>query len=154
MVYKPIQHEVMTNLIIENALDNGKTVCLPRVVNAIHMEAAPIKNQNVDLVISSLRILEPVSSIPPINPSIIDLIVIPGIAFDRNGHRIGFGKGFYDRFIPLLRKDCCKIAAAYHFQVFDAIPSFESDQKADIIITEKECIVCDKKSEVRIQESE
>ncbi|MBT3865198.1 5-formyltetrahydrofolate cyclo-ligase [Candidatus Peregrinibacteria bacterium] len=70
-----------------------------------------------------------------------DLIVTPGIAFDTNGNRIGYGKGYFDRLFPNLSTDCIKIALAYDFQIVENIPAERHDQKVDLILTEKRKII-------------
>lgn len=142
MAYMPIQNEVMTDIIIKTALKEGKTVCLPRVINETHMEAAQIIKHNENLHITSLELLEPHHTIPSFIPLNIDLLILPGIVFDKKGTRIGFGKGYFDRFIPSLRQDCIKLAPAYHHQVVEKIPFDVHDQSANLIITEQEIFLC------------
>ena len=76
----------------------------------------------------------------PVSPEDIDLVIVPGIAFDRSGERIGYGMGFYDRFLKKIRKDTSSIGLAYEFQIVDDIPSEETDVKVNKIITEKRVI--------------
>ena len=71
-------------------------------------------------------------------PHALDVILIPGIAFDRRGHRIGSGKGYYDRF--LTRTQAVRIGLAYDFQVIDRVPAEPHDVKMDWIVTESEMI--------------
>lgn len=67
----------------------------------------------------------------------IDLILLPGLAFDESGGRIGYGGGFYDRFISKTGKNTAKIGLAYGFQVFDKVTCFEYDKPIDGLITER-----------------
>lgn len=140
MAYMPIQNEIRTDLLIERGIASGKTILLPRVKDAETMEAVPIKNLHSDLNKGSMGIMEPDLSIPAANPQTIDLVILPGIAFDRKGYRIGFGGGYYDRFITQLRDDCILLAPAYDFQVLEHVPSEAFDQPADLVVTEKEII--------------
>ena len=73
----------------------------------------------------------------PLDPSLIDLIIVPGVAFDSMGGRIGYGKGYYDRFLPQLRADVPKLGLAYDFQVLPRVPQDEFDIRMDAIVTEK-----------------
>lgn len=66
----------------------------------------------------------------------IDLILVPGMAFDRHGHRLGRGKGYYDRFLSQA-KDCYKIGVCFPFQLVDEVPTDEHDVRMDEIITQK-----------------
>ena len=84
--------------------------------------------------------MEPDPSKPAANPQTIDLVILPGIAFDRKGYRIGFGGGYYDRFKTRLRNDSILLAPAYDFQVLEHIPAEAFDQPVDMVVTEKEII--------------
>lgn len=136
MAYMPIKNEVSTGMIIRACLDLGKTVLLPRVVDSERMEAVPVKNPDSDTAKGTMGIPEPELSIPAADPRIIDLVIIPGVAFDVKGHRLGYGAGYYDRFIPLLRPDCVILAPAYSFQVVDNIPADDFDRPVHMIVTE------------------
>lgn len=70
----------------------------------------------------------------------IDMIIVPGVAFDHRGYRIGYGKGFYDRFLK--ERHGIKIGLAYDFQIVERIPENEGDIPVDKIITEKRVIEC------------
>jgi 5-formyltetrahydrofolate cyclo-ligase len=67
----------------------------------------------------------------------LDLIIVPGVAFDRRGGRLGFGKGYYDRFLQNVRADAVKIALAFQCQLVEEIPMTERDVRMDKVITEK-----------------
>jgi len=96
------------------------------------------------LSIGAYGILEPArSQIVPIEPNTIDLVIIPGIGFDKTGNRMGHGKGYYDRFLPLAKK-AIRIGLCFEFQIKDQIPTEPSDQKVDYIITEERIITCKK----------
>jgi 5-formyltetrahydrofolate cyclo-ligase len=140
MAYMPIQNEIRTDLLIERSIASGKTILLPRIKDAETMEAVPIQSLGSDLIKGYMGIMEPDPSIPAANPQTIDLVILPGIAFDRKGYRIGFGGGYYDRFITRLRNDCILLAPAYDFQVLEHIPAEAFDQPVDMVVTEKEII--------------
>lgn len=93
-----------------------------------------------DFKIGKFNIKEPHTHHPVIAKKNLDLAIIPGIAFDRQGNRIGFGKGYFDRLLKGLSTKCIKIALAYEFQILDNVPAEKHDQKVDIIITEKRII--------------
>lgn len=127
--------EVDTIKFIEKALSDGKTICVPRVISKKEgMEAYEISSLN-DLEKGFYGILEPKGESKFISPLHIDLIVMPGVAFDKANGRIGYGGGFYDRFLKRVTAETIKIALAYTFQIFDSIPTEEFDEKADFIIT-------------------
>ena len=70
-----------------------------------------------------------------------DLVITPGIAFDIQGNRIGYGKGYFDRLFENLSTDCIKIALAYDFQIIENVPAEEHDKKVDLILTEQRMII-------------
>ena len=77
--------------------------------------------------------MEPVGGI--LNTSYTGLMILPGLAFDFNGNRLGYGKGFYDRYLK--KGNFIKVGLAYDFQVVDKLEVKEHDQKMDVIVTEK-----------------
>lgn len=84
-------------------------------------------------------ILEPVSRTNPLKDiHYLNLIVVPGVVFDKQGHRIGYGQGFYDRLLTNYQGK--RIALAYEFQVVEKIPALLEDQKVDFIVTEERVI--------------
>lgn len=100
-----------------------------------------IKNLESDLVKGNFGILEPdILRAEAARPTDISLAIVPGVAFDLNRHRIGFGKGFYDRFLPELSPDAAKIGLAYELQLVDFIEADEYDIRLDMVITEKRII--------------
>ena len=87
---------------------------------------------------------EPDSTLPAVAPDDLDLILIPGVAFDDTGVRVGYGKGYYDRLlahIPLERR----AALAYSLQVADSLPHGETDVHLGLLVTESEIIYCRRK---------
>lgn len=127
--------EVDTINFIKKALSDGKTICVPRVISKKEgMETYKITSLN-DLEKGFYGILEPKNHCQLIKPSDIDLIIVPGAAFDKSNGRIGYGGGFYDRYLKRVKAGTKKIALAYTFQVFESIPTDEYDEKVDFIIT-------------------
>lgn len=133
MVYINFKNEPETIQIIKDSLKLNKNVYIPRI-NKKEIEAVRIKNLK-NLKINTYGIKEPSQKLPASSRKIFDIIIIPGILFDKKGNRIGFGKGFYDRFLKKYKGK--KIALAYDFQLKNTIPSYDYDEKIDIIITEK-----------------
>jgi 5-formyltetrahydrofolate cyclo-ligase len=132
--------EVNTHRFIEHAIRGSKIIGVPKIKNKqTGIEVFKI-NSLKDLEVGYFNTLEPRSECPKVNNEDIDFIVMPGLAFDREGGRIGYGGGFYDRFLMNLNKKVDKIAIAYQFQIFDDVPTNEMDVNVDGIITEKEFI--------------
>lgn len=135
MVYVSFGLEVDTISIIKNALDNNKIVCVPKIINKKDgMKAVKIEKLE-DLIKNKFGILEPLSFDKEINGKDIDLFLVPGLAFDKNGGRIGYGAGYYDRFLKNSKDNSLKIGLAYDFQVIDNVPMAENDIYLDIIIS-------------------
>ena len=135
-IYLPIGSEVQTNTIIRNALESEKIVLLPRVVlNDLHYFVVDKHDFDHDLFdINKFGIKEPKKN--SVKLEFIDLLIVPGIVFDYQGYRIGYGYGYYDRFMSE-EKFSKSIGLAYDFQVMkNLIPKFEHDKKIDILITE------------------
>ncbi|MEM4376603.1 MAG: 5-formyltetrahydrofolate cyclo-ligase [Candidatus Nitrosocaldaceae archaeon] len=130
--YYSIGSEVKTDKIIEYALKH-KRLALPRVEGSIVF--AQVKSMN-ELVKGRYNIMEPNEYSTIIEP---DLVIVPGIVFDENGYRIGYGKGYYDRY--LADRDIKKIGLAYDFQVFPYIQHEKHDIRLDKIVTDKRIIV-------------
>jgi 5-formyltetrahydrofolate cyclo-ligase len=143
-VYISYDSEIDTKGIINKALKDNKRIYVPRTeFETRTMDAVEIKSFN-KLIKSDYGILEPSKNEACIDPNELDLIVVPGVAFDRDGGRMGYGAGFYDRYFKKITEDnikrITKLVLAYDFQVLDKVPMSEQDVPVDYIITEKEFI--------------
>ena len=136
MLYSSIKCEVETATIIELALQT-KFVTLP-VTKGHNIFASEIST-NTLLQSGKFNILEPVKP-KEFPPDDIDLIVIPGIAFDAKGNRLGYGHGYYDKF--LAKTKAFKVALAYDLQLVPSIPNESHDIPVDVIVTETKTIRC------------
>ena len=134
--YAAKRSEVATKEMIEDALSLGKKVGLP-IVRGKEIFFSQIFNYG-KLIPSTFGILEPEEE-HPISLDRVDLIIVPGIVFDSQGNRIGFGKGFYDRFLKKI-PDTFKIGLAFEIQIVETIPKISTDIPVDKIITEKRVI--------------
>ena len=137
--------EVDTTTMIEESLSLGKRICIPKVVknNALRfIEIRSIKDLNK----GSFWILEPAGG-SRILPQAIDLVIVPGVAFDKSGNRLGFGKGYYDKFLSKLEDGTPIIALAFDFQIVDSIPSSKNDVRVHKIIAETRIVECLKHKE-------
>ncbi len=143
LAYMNTKNEVVTTELIKQAIAEGKTICLPLVFKDKNdMEIYKIESINTDVRIGSYGIYEPIpESTTRISDEKIQLILVPGVGFDVRKNRIGYGGGYYDRFIAKLSLEVLKVALAFDFQVLDEIPSDKLDAKMDIIITEKRILI-------------
>ena len=132
-------NEVEAEGMIEELLSSGKKVGLP-IVKGKEIFFSQIFNYG-KLLPSTFGILEPDEE-HPISLDGVDLIIVPGIVFDSRGNRIGFGRGFYDRFLKKI-PDAFKIGLAFEIQIVEAIPETLTDIPVDKIVTERKVINCD-----------
>lgn len=142
MIYMSFQNEVPTRHLIQQAWQDHKNVVLPYTDDTL--EIWPYYVESFDqLRLSAMGIPEPdPDRCVRVDPLDIDLLLIPGIAFDLQGGRIGFGKACYDRFLPDLRWNAEKVALAYQCQILEHLPSDPHDVLMDVILTEdglKQC---------------
>lgn len=134
-IFVSFRSEVDTHRIIRKALEDGKVVGVPKVLSkAEGMKAFRIESME-DLAEGYFGVLEPKEGCPEIPAADIDLIVMPGAAFDREGGRIGYGGGFYDKYISEAGRGIRKVALAYRMQILDKVPMEENDMRVDAIIT-------------------
>ena len=133
-LYAPIHGEVATDLLCEQALAAGKAVLFP-VALPHGLVFRQICNLAA-LVPGAFGIPEPVADAPAWEPASIDLVVVPGVAFDRHGRRIGYGKGYYDRTLHTLEGSGRLIGLCYDFQLLDEIVEIHHDVRMDGVVTE------------------
>ena len=142
LLYINNEHEVLTENIIKRAFVYNKIVVLP-AYNAqnFEMELKKVDNIEKDLVPGPRDILQPdASRCKDVPIEKIDIAVIPAVALDEKGGRIGSGKGYYDRLIPRLAITTRKVALALEAQIVPQVPIESHDRHVDIIITENRVI--------------
>ncbi|QSR89270.1 5-formyltetrahydrofolate cyclo-ligase [Methylacidiphilum caldifontis] len=137
-LYSSLPSEPDTSDIFRLAKASKKTVLFPRV-DTDYLRFF-IVDKKEDLEKNFLNIMEPRLSCIEALAESIDLILIPGVGFDRQGHRLGRGLGFYDRFLSTLSPRVCRIGLFFSFQEIPKIYTEPHDQRLDLIITEKELI--------------
>jgi len=142
LLYINNENEVISRDIIQRTFDYNKIVVLPLVnTNANELKLYKIDNPIKDLKPGPAGCLQPDTDKCRLVPiECIDIAIIPGIAFDEKGGRIGSGDGYYDRLIPNLPITTRKVALALDSQIIAQIPSESHDKQVDIIITEKRII--------------
>lgn len=135
-IYLSFKNEVETKQIIEKFWKLNKNVFVPITNSCCDCLSFTKINSFSELVLDSRGILEPKEK-TFVSSEEIDLFIVPGIAFDFNGNRLGFGKGFYDKFFSKNLIQSKKIALAFEFQVLEELPCEEHDVKIDIIVSER-----------------
>lgn len=146
MCFISFSDEINTHDLIKAAINQGKTVVVPITIpETKELKISELRDFS-ELEPGFYNILTPKKEyLRFIDPNTIDLILTPGVVFDRNGYRIGYGGGYYDRFFSKLDKDIPKIGLSFDLQIVDKVPTDKYDIPVDIILTEKEIIYCTEK---------
>lgn len=140
MIYNSFSSEVKTNLLRNKLLSYGKNILIPKCIPGTNIMYAICYSKNDNIIINKYGITEPEST--SVYNGEIDLIIVPGIAFDTDGNRIGFGKGYYDRFINSLDYKPYLIGIAYENQiVIEGIDTDANDVRMDMVVTDEHIYV-------------
>ena len=136
MVFLSIPPEIDTAAIVLRAWQDHKRVLAPKVSwEQRRMMPVEIRSLTDDLRVSSSGLREPASGIPfPI--SFIDLVIVPGLGFDKIGNRLGRGRGFYDRFLAHPEFEGVACALAFQKQLIDSMPVAPLDRRVNMLVTE------------------
>ncbi len=134
LMYHSLPDELSTRRFLDK-WHSKKRFYLPRV-NGVNLDILPYDESRLEL--GAFHIEEPTGN-EVVDPEDIELIVVPGVAYDRKGNRLGRGKGFYDRLLQTTK--ATKIGVGYEFQMFDSIPVEPHDVKMDMVITQNTTIV-------------
>ena len=135
LAYYSLPDEVCTRQLIDELIADGKTVLLPKVLDAGRMELRRYTGPH-DLTEGAYGIMEPVGE-PFTDYALIDIALIPGMAFDASGHRLGRGRGYYDRFLNSqwsMVNGQWLIGLCFDFQKVPVLPSDDHDIPVDIVI--------------------
>lgn len=134
----PFGSEWDTGLLLSAALAGSKTVAVPRVNQERHMlEIHAVCDAAREIAPGYRGIPEPRADCPPVALASIDWVLVPGVAFDAEGRRIGYGGGYYDRLLPLLEGGAARVAGAFELQVVERVPAAPHDTTVDAIVTER-----------------
>jgi 5-formyltetrahydrofolate cyclo-ligase len=136
MAYASFRSEVDTGPLIAWCREQGKTLALPKVTGPVTLEAFLVRDPQVDLQPGVWGISEPTSGLERVDPSALDVVIVPGVAFDLRGGRLGYGGGFYDAYLPRLRPDTLLVGAAFQVQVVQRVPMARHDTRVDVLVTE------------------
>ncbi len=142
LLYVDAENEVASDTIIKKAYEYGKIVILPAFdTEKFEMKLLKVDDPEKDLVTGPRGTLEPdPARCKEVPIDCIDIAIIPGIAMDEKGGRIGSGEGYYDRLIPKLPITTRKVGLVMESQVVSQIPMESHDKHVDIVITEKRVI--------------
>jgi 5-formyltetrahydrofolate cyclo-ligase len=141
MFYVDVRTEVRTRQDLATALAHGKTIVVPWCNDQGELELFRLESME-DLALGMYKILEPkpeLRHLPErqVDVKSLDIVMVPGVAFTREGARMGHGKGYYDKLLEHARPDAPLVALAFECQLFPEIPTQSHDVFMDKIITEK-----------------
>ena len=144
-IYVDFRSEVITGPLIEYMLESGKNVVVPvTLVREKDLLAVSITDPNRELVPGYCSIPEPIMGIresQAVSPDIIDIIFLPGSVFDERGGRMGYGGGYYDRFVSAKAPQALRVGLAYELQMVQHAPLQDHDEFLDFIVTEERTVV-------------
>ena len=140
LTYMGFGSEIETQPFLESIIADGKMAVLPRVDRASQSLALHSVRSIDELVTSKWGIQEPTPDAPMVSISVVDFVLMPGVAFDRAGNRLGYGRGYYDKLLSAANPSLARVAAGFSCQIVDNVPVDSHDQKAHCIITEDEII--------------
>ena len=138
LLYAATEGEIDVNAIAELALEKGKKVCFPRCDKKTHTMTYHIVNSLDELAVDSYGILEPAEDAPIYEPEKdtgAAVCFVPGLVYDKAGYRLGYGKGFYDRYLSAFSG--CTIGVVYSDYILPVVPRGRFDVSVDILLTEK-----------------
>jgi 5-formyltetrahydrofolate cyclo-ligase len=140
MIYLPMPGEVEVGPIALRGWQEGKTICAPKISwEQRHMIPMEIKSLETGLVTVRPHLLEPEGG-SPVPVEMLDLVVVPAMAYDRNGNRLGRGAGFYDRFLASSKFHGKTIGLAFQEQLVDSLPVHDTDVPVDVLVTDEEIL--------------
>ena len=138
MLYMPLASEVDLTPAAIRCFQTGKTVCVP-LVDWKRRDMEPVEVTSFDDHV--MEVDEHGLRMPrggaPIPPNLLDLVVVPGLAFDAHGHRLGRGGGYYDRFLSRLRRTAATVGLGFDVQITDEVPVDDGDISVDIVVTDR-----------------
>ena len=135
--YVALPYEVQTWRMIEGMLTRGKRVVVPLVQpRTKRLRLSEVRDPATELARGAFGVWEPVASARrPVPVRELDLVLVPGIAFDRQRHRLGHGHGYFDRFLARIPKAIPTIGLAFRFQLLDRLPTAAHDHAVSRVLT-------------------
>ena len=140
LIYMAFGSEIETKPLFERIVANGKMAVLPRVDKTSQTLMLHSVKSVAELQSSGWGIFEPATSAPMVALKEVGFVLLPGVAFDRTGNRLGYGRGYYDKLLLRADPTLARVAAGFSCQIVDKVPAGPWDQKIDTLITENEII--------------
>lgn len=139
-LYHSFKNEIDTLDILKRSVDLGKSVLFPRMKNG-GLVFSRVEDSCELILNNKYGIYEPDSRLPEVKRENIDLFIVPGVAFDVRGNRLGYGKGYYDRTLASVPHGKV-VGLCYRFQIFDFIPTDVLDKRVDYILSDGGILGC------------
>ena len=135
--YVALPYEVQTWQMIESMLAKGKRVVVPVAKpQTRRLLLSELRDPARELTRGAHGVLEPHrKAFRPVSVRQVDLVLVPGVAFDRRGFRLGHGQGYFDRFLASVPKDTPTVGLAFRFQLFDCLPTAAHDRAVSAVVT-------------------
>jgi len=145
-VYVDFRSEVETMDLINQLIAAGKTISVPvTLLEESRLKAVRLTNPDTQLIPGCYDIPEPTPdqiAIATVDPATIDTVLIPGSVFDTGGGRLGYGGGYYDRFLTESAPQATRVGVAFELQLVDQVPMEPHDQYMDVLVTEQQIYDC------------
>ena len=135
--YVALPYEVQTWRMIEEMLSRGKRVVVPvSEPRTKRLRLSEVRNPATELARGTFGVWEPKPSVVrPIRTRDVDLVIVPALAFDRRGHRLGHGHGYFDRFLSRIPRTTPTMGLAFRFQLLDCLPHAAHDHAVQTVLT-------------------
>lgn len=146
VLYSPTENEVETEAIWQHARQESKRVYYPRLTTDRQKVEFVLRSEGQSLVPGAFDIPVPLGEELLAGVTATDVVVTPAVAFDLVGHRLGRGRGYYDRAFRSVLAGALRVGIAYAFQVIDEVPSDIRDERVDYVVTEADCLECTPRS--------
>lgn len=143
LAFVSMRTEVQTAPAVERAWAEGKRVATTRMNATFDDVELRAWRRGDELEESGMMFMQPLSTTPVVPEDEVDLVLVPALAVDDRGHRIGFGKGFYDRLLPRLSR-AARVAVVFDFEIVAEVPEREGDERVDVIVTDGQVIRTDR----------
>lgn len=135
LAFVPMRSEVQVGELVERARSANKRVAAPRMTPSFDdLELAEWRDDEA-LEESGMMFLQPPDDSPRVAEAEVDLVLVPALAADDRGHRIGYGKGFYDRLLPRLTR-ALRVGVIFDFELVGEVPDRPGDQRLDLVVTD------------------
>ena len=133
LLYLALPGEIVVETLTATA--RGKRFYAPRRASGRHLTIHPFVPGETSFAVTAFGLREPPPDAPQVSPETLDLVIVPALLFDEIGNRLGYGGGYYDRFLPTLRGDCVTVGVAGDGLIVPTLPTEPHDVPVAIVVT-------------------